>query len=149
MKKTLETHPIWDELEAALEQIDMENLAMQHLKSCHYKLSGYWTEDEFYEEIALIGPIRAGLISMSIGKTNMKHPSYSNYWIRLQFALKHYIPVSESQQWFTSKPLSEANSDDNCDIGELVLVLAPNLEIIDENWFIDVESPFVVAKFGN
>jgi hypothetical protein len=48
MKKTLEDHPIWDELEYVLKQIDMENLAMQHLESCHYKLSGYWTEDEFY-----------------------------------------------------------------------------------------------------
>lgn len=138
MKRPLENHPIWDELDDALEQIDMENLAMQHLESCHYKLSGYWTEYEFYEEIALIVPIRVELVSMSIGETKIKHSSHRNYWIRLQFALKHDISVSEFH-----------DIDDNCDIGELVLVLAPNLEIIDENWFIDVESPFVVTKLGD
>ncbi|MFQ6044215.1 MAG: hypothetical protein ACE5PV_25455 [Candidatus Poribacteria bacterium] len=166
MKKSLENHPLWDELDDALVQIDVENLVMQHLKSCHYKLSGYWTEDEFYEEIFLIGPISADLVSMSAGETKMKHPSHRNYWIRLQFALKHDISLSEAQQWSMSKPLSEANrnpkasacagtadrsvneanTDDNCDIGELTLILAPDLKIIDENWSIDVESPYVIVK---
>ncbi|HIE30052.1 TPA: hypothetical protein EYP66_22535 [Candidatus Poribacteria bacterium] len=131
-------HPVWNELDDALERIDIENLVMRHLESCHYKLNGYWTEYEFYEEIALIGPVRASVVSMSIGETKMKHSSHRNYWIRLQFALKHDISVSEAH-----------HTDDNCDIGELVLILAPNLKIIDENWFIDVESPFVVVKRGN
>ena len=135
MKKSLENHPIWDKLDEALEQIDIEHIAMRHLESCHYKLSSYWTEDEFYEEIALIGPIRAEVVSMSIGKTKMKHSSYRNYWIRLQFALERDISSSEYQ-----------NSNEDCDIGELVLILSPDLEIIDENWSIDIESPFVIAR---
>ncbi|MGL5065074.1 MAG: hypothetical protein ACRC62_34325 [Microcoleus sp.] len=32
------------------------------------------------------------------------------------------------------------------EIGELTLILYPNLKVIDENWSIDLESPFVVAK---
>jgi hypothetical protein len=33
-------------------------------------------------------------------------------------------------------------------IGELILIFDSNLEFIDENWLIDVKSPFVVAKRG-
>ena len=34
-----------------------------------------------------------------------------------------------------------------CDeIGELTLILDPNFKVIDENWSIDLESPFIVAK---
>ena len=138
MKRTLENHHIWNELNDVLEQIDVEYLVMRHLDSCHYKLSGYWTEDEFYEEIALIGPIRARLVSMSIGETKIKHSNYENHWIRLHCELKHDISL-----------LEENNVDDNSDIGELVLILDPNLEIVDENWSIDVESPFVIVKDGS
>lgn len=31
------------------------------------------------------------------------------------------------------------------EIGELTLILDANLKVVDENWSVDVESPFVVA----
>ncbi|MBC6418041.1 MAG: hypothetical protein GDA44_04245 [Prochloron sp. SP5CPC1] len=38
---------------------------------------------------------------------------------------------------------------DEVEIGELNLIVDHNLELIDENWFIDVDSPWVIAKTGN
>ncbi len=35
---------------------------------------------------------------------------------------------------------------DEVEIGELNLIVDHNLELIDENWFIDVDSPWVVAR---
>ena len=31
-------------------------------------------------------------------------------------------------------------------MGELTLILDTNQKVVDENWLIDIESPFVVAK---
>ncbi len=47
----------------------------------------------------------------------------------------------------TSTSGTKTFSEDE-EMGELVLILNENIEIIDENWIIDVESPFVVAKRG-
>ena len=42
----------------------------------------------------------------------------------------------------SGKPMSDVKKR----IGELILIFDENLEFVDENWLIDVKSPFVVAK---
>jgi hypothetical protein len=39
--------------------------------------------------------------------------------------------------------------EEDGEIGELTLILDPNLKVVDENWLLDVESPFVVARSHN
>ena len=41
----------------------------------------------------------------------------------------------------------DEDEDDNS-IFELTLVFNSKMEFIDENWIIDVESPFIIAKRG-
>ena len=38
-----------------------------------------------------------------------------------------------------------ADSGSKVSIGELLLVLNEDLEVVDENWVIDLRSPYVVA----
>ncbi|MBD2184986.1 hypothetical protein H6S82_04600 [Planktothrix sp. FACHB-1355] len=79
----IKTEQICHELDKILADLDVKNLAKQHLESCNFKLRGYWDSKNEYK-------------------------------------------------------------DD--EIGDLILVLDENLQIVDENWIIDVESPFVLAK---
>ena len=96
----------------------------EHLELCDYKVYGYWDEnDKFYEEITLPRPLRTELVSSSIGVT------YRERWIHLKFVLKADRIASNSQM-----------------IGELILIYDENLEFVDENWHIDINSPFVVVK---
>lgn len=96
----------------------------EHLELCDYKVCGYWDEnDKFYEEITLPRPLYTELVSSSIGVT------YRERWIQLKFVLKADRIASNSQM-----------------IGELILIYDENLEFVDENWHIDINSPFVVVK---
>ncbi|MCZ6679212.1 MAG: hypothetical protein O7E52_18435 [Candidatus Poribacteria bacterium] len=133
MNVSLNNHPVWDEFDKVLTQIDVKALAMEHLAACNYKVNGYWDEDEFYEEIAFVSPLRVELANSSVGKTQIDH--HSHRWVRLQFSLKLDTSASEAEQ----------PSDDE-EIGELTLVLDSAWRIVDENWVIDVQSPFVTAK---
>ncbi|MCC3570520.1 MAG: hypothetical protein JGK30_00195 [Microcoleus sp. PH2017_40_RAT_O_B] len=126
----------WDELAKILEPIHISLLAPQHLESCNYKIRGYWDSNKFYEEIAFIHPICAELIARSIG-TNIINNHPTSHWIKLKFLLKADLSAGENN-------LVSDNGDD--EIGELTLILDGNLKVIDENWLIDIESPFVVAK---
>jgi len=133
MNDTLKNHPIWDELNRILAQIDVKSLVMEHLRSSSYKVKGYWDEDAFYDEIIFVSPLRAELVNSSIGQTQIKDQPHC--WLRLQFVL---IPdVSDSE--------TDATHDDE-EICELTLVLDSDGRIIDENWLIDVEPPFVIAR---
>jgi len=134
---TLTNHKIWDELAKILEPTHINHLATQHLESCNYKILGYWdSNNKFYEEIAFIHPICAELVSRSLG-TNMIDNHPTSHWIKLKFLLKADLSASENN-------LVSDDGDD--EIGELTLILDTNQKVIDENWLIDLESPFVVAK---
>lgn len=133
---TLTNHQIWDELAKLLAPVDINHLATKHLASCNYKINGYWhSREKFYEEITFIHPICAELTSCSIGTTLIdNHPS--SHWIKLKFLLKADLSTTDNK----------LNSDDGDDeIGELTLILDPNFKVLDENWSIDVDSPFIVA----
>ena len=43
---------------------------------------------------------------------------------------------------------SMQNDEDDDEIGELTLVFNSKMGFIDENWIIDVDSPFIIAKRG-
>ncbi|WP_293340754.1 hypothetical protein [Microcoleus sp. CAWBG58] len=126
----------WDELAKILEPIHISLLAPQHLESCNYKIRGYWDSNKFYEEIAFIHPICAELIARSIG-TNIINNHPTSHWIKLKFLLKADLSNGDNN-------LVSDDGDD--EIGELTLILDANLKVIDENWLIDIESPFLVAK---
>jgi hypothetical protein len=134
---TLTNHQIWDELAKLLAAIALNHLIEKHLESCNYKIRGYWdSNNKFYEEIAFIHPIYAELIGRSIG-TNIINNHPSSDWIKLKFLLKADLSTSENNM---------VSDDGDDEIGELTLILDTNLKVIDENWSIDLESPFVVAK---
>lgn len=132
-----ENHPVGDEIEKLLAPININHFATQHLESCNYKIRGYWdNNNKFYEEIAFIHPICAELIGRSLG-TNIINNHPTSDWIKLKFLLKADLSDSENNL---------VSDDDDEEIGELTLILDTNQTVIDENWLIDVESPFVVAK---
>jgi hypothetical protein len=128
---------IWNEFAQMLAPINMNFIVKKHLESCNYKIRGYWdSQHKFYEEIAFTHPICAEIISYSLGTTIIdNHPS--SHWIKLKFLLKADVYQSANNL---------VNYDGDDEIGELTLILDPNLKIIDENWLIDIESSFVVAK---
>ncbi|MEG5138477.1 MULTISPECIES: hypothetical protein [unclassified Microcoleus] len=132
-----ENHQVGDEIDKLLAPIDINHLVTQHLESCNYKIKGYWdNNNKFYEEIAFIYPICAELIGRSLG-TNMIDNHSTSHWIKLKFLLKADLSAGENNL---------VSDDDDEEIGELTLILDTNQTVIDENWLIDVESPFVVAK---
>ncbi|NJS11568.1 MAG: hypothetical protein HC789_14940 [Microcoleus sp. CSU_2_2] len=119
----------------------------------------------------MTNPIYAELIGRSLG-TNITNNHPTSHWIKLKFLLKADRTVGENTAFFkyvryTKKvrtrqcrvPTGLLNvphksaiccnlvSDDGDDeIGELTLILDANLKVIDENWSIDLESPFVIGK---
>ncbi len=133
---TVTNHQIWDELAQLLAPIALNHLIEKHLESCNYKIRGYWDSNKFYEEIAFIHPICAELIGRSIG-TNIINNHPTSHWIKLKFLLKADLSAVENN-------LVSDDRDDG--IGELALISDANLQVIDENRSIDLESPFVVAK---
>lgn len=129
-------YPVWQQIAKITAQIDVNAIANQHLEDCNYTVNGYWDESEFYEEITFVGSLSIELISSSLGIT-VGEPDDS-HWIKLKFLLKAD----------TSADSARLISDVEKRIGELILIFDSNLEFIDENWLIDVKSPFVVAKRG-
>ena len=108
----------------------------EHLEDCDYTISGYWDENEFYQKITFVCSISAELVSSSLGIT-VGEPDNS-HWLKFKFLLLADISAE------SGKPVSDVEKR----IGGSVLVFDSNLEFVDENWVIDVKSPFVVAKRG-
>ncbi|NER33352.1 MAG: hypothetical protein F6J93_04670 [Oscillatoria sp. SIO1A7] len=113
---------------AVVNSLDAHALAMEHLELCDYKIAGYWDDsdspvetlrDRFYEEIVLPRPLAPELASSAIVFRGNKRQ------IQLKFALK-------------AKP-------DGATIGELMLIYNENMEFVDENWQLDLNSPSIVA----
>ena len=73
------------------------------------------------------------MIGRSSG-TNIINNHPSSDWIKLKFLLKADLSAVENN-------LVSDDGDD--EIGELTLILDANLKVVDENWSIDLESPFV------
>ncbi|KAM3097897.1 hypothetical protein ACKFKG_07345 [Phormidesmis sp. 146-35] len=123
MNTTLKTHPVWQNFTQALVQIDPNQIAHQHLQDCQAEIHGYWDEnDRPYETIRFKQLPTPQLISSSLGVT--PNQTETAHWLQLRYLL--LVP--------TGLP-----------VGELLLVLDDSLEVIDENWVIDVHSPHVVA----
>ncbi len=124
MTTTLKAHPIWQELTQALAQINLDHIANQHLQDCQAEIHGYWDEnDQPYETIRFKQTPIPQLVSSSLG-ISPKQTNRIHYWLQLRYALT--IPPSTT-------------------VGELLLILDDDLEVIDENWLVDVESPYVDA----
>lgn len=114
----LKNHPVWQDLTEVIEKLDANSLVTEHLELCDYKICGYWDEeDKYYEEIILPRSLSAELVSNSIGVTNKKR------WIKLKFVLK-------------------ANNIDAQNLGELTIIYDENMQFIDEDWQINIDSIF-------
>ena len=112
----LKNHQIWQDLTEILENLDPNSLVQKHLEQCCYTINGYWDEqDKYYESITLPHPIEAELVSSFVGVTQ------DNRFLKLKFSLMNFLE----------------------NIGELVLIYNENLELIDENWLLDIDSPLL------
>lgn len=112
----LKNHQIWQDLTEILENLDPNSLVQKHLEQCCYTINGYWDEqDKYYESITLPHPIEAKLISSFVGVTQDKH------FLKLKFSIMNFLE----------------------NIGELVLIYNENLEFVDENWLLDIDSPLL------
>lgn len=173
MTSTLKNHPIWQTLSQTLKQLDANQIAVQHLQACNAQINGYWDEDEFYEVISftqlpqpelkpelkssswrilalLIQGMNRWLKPMNPRLEFCKiMPSFSNagilsnshentHWLQLKFALIINL-ASDSESSCTAAQTT---------IGDLILILDENLEVVDENWLIDVHSPYVLTNPG-
>ena len=115
----LKNHQIWQDLTEILENLDPNSLVQKHLEQCCYTINGYWDEqDKYYESITLPHPIEAELVSSFVGVTEDKH------FLKLQFSIMNFLE----------------------NIGELVLIYNENLELVDENWLLDIDSPLLNKK---
>jgi hypothetical protein len=131
MASTLKEHPIWRNVAQALEQVNPQQIAVHHLQICHGEINGYWDEgDQFYETIRFVQIPTPELISSSLGVGQTKN----SHWLQLKYSL--VVSVADP---------TIANSTVETSLGELSLILDDSLEVIDENWVIDVNSPHVLA----
>ncbi|QLE54689.1 hypothetical protein [Nostoc sp. TCL26-01] len=124
----LKNHQVWRDLTEILENLDANILVQEHLAQCDYQVCGYWDEqDEYYETITLPRILEAELVSSSIGVTHTER------FLQLKFSL-----IADAVA-HTKTASSKAQK-----LGELVLVYNENLEFVDENWLLDVDSPMLV-----
>lgn len=131
---TLKAHPIWYTVTQTLAQINPNEIANHHLQACQAEINGYWDEnDQFYETIRFTQLPTPELISSSLGLTPQE--TGNTHWLQLKYALT--IPASTDTT--TLHPSSATT------IGELSLILDDSLTVIDENWLIDIRSPYVLT----
>jgi len=137
IKIELKEHQIWHEIAEILDNIDdVDALVTEHLEACDYKISGYWDENEkFYEKIILPRPLCSELASISIGITDKQR------WIKLNLILKADLKKCDLDEVGDT-----GISDRRREIGKLALIYDENLQFVDENWQININSPLVVAK---
>jgi hypothetical protein len=131
---TLKNHPIWQTLSQTLKQLDANQIAVQHLQACNAQINGYWDENKFYEVIYFTQLPHPELTSSSWEV--LPDGTENTHWLQLKFALT-INPPSDSDPTHTTAQTT---------IGDLILILDENLEVVDENWLIDVHSPYVLAN---
>jgi hypothetical protein len=123
----LKNHQVWRDLTDILETLDADLLVKEHLELCDYKVCGYWDkQDEYYETVILPRTLEAKLVSSSIGVTHFKR------FLQLKFFL--IADAVDSRQTASNKAQK---------VGELVLIYDENLEFVDENWLLDIDSPIL------
>jgi hypothetical protein len=123
----LKNHQVWLDLTEILENLDANILVQEHLNECDYKVCGYWDEqDEYYETISLPRPLEAELVSSSIGVTHQERFLQLKFFLIADAVDATPIPNNDTQK-----------------IGELVLIYNENLDFVDENWFLDIDSPML------
>ncbi|BAY60509.1 hypothetical protein NIES22_05680 [Calothrix brevissima NIES-22] len=122
----LKNHQVWQDLTNILDSLDANILVQEHLEQSDYKVCGYWDEqDKYYETITLPRHLKAELVSSSLGVTHKER------FLKLKFFL--IADAVDGEQAHTQK------------IGELVLVYNENLEFVDENWILDIDSPILIT----
>jgi hypothetical protein len=124
-KLQLKNHQVWQDLSEILEILDANTLVKKHLELSDYKICGYW-EDKYYETITLPRTLEGEVVSSSIGVTHKER------FLQLKFFLTVY--AVDSTQTANNNPQK---------LGELVLIYNENLEFIDENWLLDIDSPML------
>jgi len=103
--------------------LDANSLVLEHLALCDYQISGYWDEsDRFYEQIILPRTLSHQLVSSGVIFNGDKRRIQLNFTLNIETAT---IPEA---------------------IAELMLVYDENLEFIDENWQIDLNSEFIKVQ---
>lgn len=113
-----------------LKKLDSNVLVREHLDKCAYTICGYWDEqDTYYEEIILPRTLESELVSSSIGITHKERFLQFKFLLKAS-AVKTTGIVSERVQT----------------IGDLVLVYNDNMDFIDENWVLNIESPLLDIK---
>ncbi len=134
--ETPKDDPIWVDFAQALQQIDPKQIAIQHLQVCNDQINGYWDEDEFYQVITFNRKLQPELLSSALGISPTSQENAR--WLTLKFALRI------NPDW---QGLPDLLSDQKQEtLGELTLILDENLTIVDENWLIDLNSPYVWAE---
>jgi hypothetical protein len=122
MKINLETDQIWNEITRVVTQIDVDGLAREHLEACQYRIEGYWDGEEFYEAITLSHSLDVALGNVALSRNTNGHGKAC--LLKLTFLL----------------------SQDDEEFGQMLLIFDSKMEFIDENWSIDVDSPYVVIE---
>ncbi|ODH03166.1 hypothetical protein A4S05_20705 [Nostoc sp. KVJ20] len=124
----LKNHQVWQDLTEILQSLDANVLVKEHLEQCNYQVCGYWDDqDEYYEKITLPSNLEAELVSSSIGVSQRER------FLKLKFLLM--VSAGDTTQ---------APNNNTQKIGELVLVYDENLEFVDENWLLDIDSRMLV-----
>ena len=139
----LKNHQIWQDLTEILDNLDPNSLVQKHLEQCCYTINGYWDEqDEYYDSIRLPHTIEAELVSSFVGVTQ------DNRFLKLKFSLIGTDCINPA----AAAIYAAAFPDDKSylfgyptiqNIGELVLIYNENLEFVDENWLLDIDSPLL------
>ncbi|MCC5900147.1 MAG: hypothetical protein JJU32_19825 [Phormidium sp. BM_Day4_Bin.17] len=120
---TLNNHPVWQNLSEVINGLDANALVLEHLALCDYQISGYWDEcDRLYEEIILPRPLSPQLISSGVIVNGNERRIQLKFTLNLETA---------------TPPIS---------IAKLTLVYDENLEFIDENWQIDLNSDLIKVQ---
>ena len=123
---TLNNHPVWQNFSEVVNGLDANSLALEHLALCDYQISGYWDEcDRLYEEIILPRPLLPQLISSGVILNGDERRIQLKFTLNLETA---------------TPPIS---------IAKLTLVYDENLEFIDENWQIDLNSDLIKSSSVN
>jgi hypothetical protein len=135
----LKNHPVWDNLSEVVKGIDSNALVLEHLALCDYQISGYWDEsDRFYENITLPRPLSPQLISSGVIFTGDKRRIQLKFTLNLETANP---PILETAM--NNPPIVLETDTSPISIAELMLVYDENLEFVDENWQIDLNSEFI------
>jgi hypothetical protein len=128
MLSELNNHQIWHNLTEIAETLDADTLIQEHLELSNFKVFSYWDEyDRYYEEVILPRAMKATLVSSSIGINHKER------FLQMRFSLTHLI---------------DTLGDDDIFLGELLLIYNQNLEFKDENWYLNIESPFIIKMLN-